>query len=176
MGATSVLTVANLVLTAASQALSGSSAGPINRVLMSPGAEVAWDECECGLLALSTGRVYRSRGQIFNDAGDVFLNCDAEIRVVSFSLSVVRCVPSVGDNVTSAPTADALTAAFAIQEEDGFLVWEAVTDTLCALVKASPPQVPAYVVNERVPLGPQGGCAGSQINFKVGWYRPCNCE
>lgn len=174
--ATSVLTVATQILSAASTALTGSSSGPVNRVVMSPGIEIAFDECECGLLALTTGNAFPARGPMLTNAGDVFLNCEPEVLGVAFNLVIARCVPIVAPNDdTQAPTPAQLITAFAAQEEDAFLVREAVANVLCALASPPTPTIAAWVINDRTPLGPLGGCAGTQLTFKVAWYRDCHC-
>jgi len=175
--ATSVLNVATQILSAASVALSGSSSGPVSRVVMAPGIEVAFDECDCGLLALTTGNAFPSRGPLMTNAGDTFLNCEPEVFAVTFNLAVARCVPvSAPDDDTAAPMPAQLIAAFTAQEEDAFLVREAVANVLCALAGPPTPTIAAWVINDRVPLGPLGGCAGTQLTFKVAWYRDCHCD
>lgn len=173
---TSVLDVATLVLNAASTALSGSSSGPVGRVELYPGAEVPWDECDCGLLAVNVVQMYNSRGAMLQNAGDVYQNCEPPIRVASYQLTVVRCLPVTdpGD-VTRPPTAAENITAFAVQEEDSFLVWSATQCILNQLDDPTQPKVAAQLVSDRTSLGPQGGCVGTQLNFKVGWYRSCDC-
>jgi len=176
MTATSVLTVATQILSAASTALSGSSSGPVDRIVMAPGIEVAFDGCECGLLALTTGNAFPSRGPLLTSAGDTFLNCEPEVLAINYSLVIARCVPtSEPDDDTMPPTPAQLITAFAAQEEDAFLVREAVAGVLCALVSPPTPTIAAWVINERVPLGPLGGCSATQLTFKVAWYRDCHC-
>lgn len=176
MSATSVLTVATQVLNVCAVALSGSSSGPVNRVGLFPGAEVPWDECECGLLALNVLNMYNSRGGMLQSAGDVYQNCEPPVRVATFQLTVARCIPvSAPNDVMQAPTTDEMIAAFAVQEEDAFLVWSATQCVLNQLDDPTNPQVAAQLVNERISVGPQGGCVGTQLTFKVGWYRSCDC-
>jgi hypothetical protein len=175
MAATSVLTVASQVLSACQVALSGSSSGPVNRVALYPGAEIAWDECDCGLLAINVVRMFNSRGNMLQDAGDVYQACEPPVRVASFQLTVVRCLPVTGHDVTSPPTPEQLIAAFAVQEEDSYLVWTATQCVLNQLDDPTQPKVAAQLVNDRISLGPLGGCVGTQLNFKVGWYRSCDC-
>jgi len=176
MSSTSVLTVATQVLTAAAVALSGSSSGPVKRVALFPGTEVPWDECDCGLLALNVVQMYNSRGGMLQSAGDVYQNCEPPVRVATMQLAVVRCLPVASpSSVTQAPTPAQMIAAFAVQEEDAFLVWQSTQCVLNQLDDPTNPQVAAQLVNERISLGPAGGCVGTQLTFKVGWYRSCDC-
>jgi len=170
--ATSAYDVGLQVLSAAAVAVSGSAGGPIQRVEMHPGAEVAWDDCNCGLLALWTPRRYFSRGALFSDANDQVQNCQSVTRVVQFSLVILRCVPIPDDN-GNPPTAADLTAAYAIQEDDAYTVLQS---TMCVMTSLDNTQIGAFVINDQVTLGPLGACAGTQLNFSVGFWRAgCGC-
>jgi hypothetical protein len=167
-------TVITTVLSAASAALTGSGGPVIERTTLAPGAEAAWDACDCGQLALVVRRRYPSRS-FPGDASDVVVgNCASVLVVFDCALSLVRCVPGADENGDPPKVAD-LNAAVAVQESDAFVLWQSVTCTLTALRDSSPQRVSDFIVNDVTSLGPQGMCGGVELHFKFGLYVPCEC-
>ena len=73
-----------------------------------PGA-IAWDECDCGILAVSVAQVFLSES--FPDqAARPVGNCDAPYEVGEVVIQVVRCAPNPEDPLT-APTVAELDAS-----------------------------------------------------------------
>ena len=175
---TAVSNVLTPLLTAVSTGLAGTANGAPNRVLFQPGAEVAWDECDCGLLAVKVNRRYRTRGFPEDWTDRVIGNCDELGIVVDCSLQLVRCVPIVGEN-DSLPASDTALLNAAIREqEDAYTVWRTTQCYLTLLrepAPGSPQLITDYVINDQTPLGPQGGCAGTELHFKFGLYIDCGC-
>ena len=66
-----------------------------------PGA-IAWDECDCGILAVSRAQIYLSEA-FPNPVAQPFGNCDAPYEVGEFVIQVIRCVP-VGLSTVAAIT------------------------------------------------------------------------
>lgn len=169
MTATAVSDVAATVLAAVSVGLTSSSKGKPDRVLLSPGAETTWDNCQCGQLAVYTGLHFNSRS-LFGDTSNQQQNCVAVVRAVNMAVEIVRCVPISSDNGTPPKPAD-LTAAFMVQEEDAYIAW---VNTECALVQLEKQnKIGGWVLNAQTPIGPQGGCGGTRLEFVVGWWRDC---
>lgn len=173
-------TVANLLsglLGDVNTALAATPAGRCQYAVVLPGADIPWDNCECGLLALAVNRVYRTRN-FPQDAQDVYTKCDDFAVALDLKMVVLRCVPVTATLEPAAvyvpPTPAQTLAALQTQEEDRAVVFSTVTCSLSELEEVR--LVGSYIVNDSVTLGPQGGCAGSQLNFKVALYPSCPCQ
>ena len=173
---TSVYDVGLTILSAVSVALSGVGRPPA-RVLMYPGT-VAWDNCDCGQLALGVTTHFNSRDTV-NDSSNMHQNCTAPARVASYALSIVRCVPGTDINGTP-PVPGALTNAFQIQESDAYLVWHTVQCQLTAMENVNQPGGPtiiAGIVLDQIVLQTSGMCTGTELHFKASWTRDdCQCS
>jgi hypothetical protein len=171
---TNATAIVNTVLTAVSNALTGTSGGPVKRTVFEPGSDVAWDACDCGQLALVIRRRYTSRS-FPTDGSDLIVgNCENVLIVFDCALSIVRCVP-ISDINGKPPSPAALGAAAQIQDEDAYTVWNTTYCTLVSLRDANPRRVTDFIVNDQTSLGPQGGCSGTELHFKFGLYVPCGC-
>lgn len=153
-------------------ALVGTAAGAVKRAVVLPGVDIPWDECDCGYLAIAHRRTYRSRN-FPQDSLDVYTKCDDFVMAYDLTMVVMRCAAGVSDN--GVPPRPATTLAnLQTQEEDAYVVWTTVDCALRQLQETS--LVASYILNEQVGLGPQGLCAGTQLNFKVALYPPCPCD
>lgn len=174
---TSAYDVGTTILAAVSVALSGTSAGPANRVLMYPGSAPVWDNCDCGQLALGITTHFNSR-DLVADAASVAQNCTAPARIARYSLSIVRCIPGPDINGIP-PAAGDLTNAFRIQEEDAFVVWHTVQCQLTLLQGYTQPGGPVIgsgLMLDQTVLTAQGLCSGSELHFQAAWWRDdCEC-
>ena len=171
IGPTTVYDFATVVLGAVSVAISGSSGGPITRVLFNPGAEVAWDNCECGQIALFVPNRFASRIQ--GQPNTEYQNCTPPLRTIQFSLQIVRCVPGMSD-VGTPPKPGSLTNAARILEEDAYLVWHSVQHvikTAMDYTQLGGPTLADGLITDQSSLGPQGQCAGSELHFQAAWTR-----
>lgn len=168
-----VAAIGTSLLTQVSDALALTAAGRPNRVVSVAGAEVPWDECDCGMLAFSVNNRYIAL-QFPVPAIDQLQNCDTQYVVIDAALTIVRCVARPSDNGVS-PKPAAMNADFAVAESDAFTLWNTANCALSAMRDSSPRVIADVIVNQCVPLGAQGGCAGSQLQFKMGLWRPCPC-
>jgi hypothetical protein len=172
--ATKPFTTAQAVLAAAETALVPTAGGRPLRVVCVPGAEVAWDECDCGTLSLAVTNRYVSRS-FPTSAADLPTNCCDTYIVYEMALSIVRCVPGPGANGT-APGEAQLTASLGVQEEDAFVLWTTVECVLAGLYRPTGNEtIAGFILNDSVSLGPSGNCAGTELHFKVGWTIDCAC-
>ena len=150
------------VLTAADDALDPAA----GRVLVAPGAEVAWDACCEG-----SGQLW-VRVVSVTDAGAVQpvrvladgTRCALPGWVVTVGVGVLRCSPVVDDR-GRAPSADALT------ENASQLL--ADMDALAGVIVCAGLQGWSDLL--WTPLGPEGGCAGGEWTFDVR-LPSCPCE
>lgn len=126
-----------------------------------PGA-IAWDECDCGLLAGFVAQVFPS--EIFPNPSRVRTGgCDAPIEVAELVFQIVRCAPNP-EGEQFAPTVAALDTAAQDWARDAYEMLRAVSVKLCQMVDD---QVIDYVVVGETSQGPSGGCVGSEIRVLV---------
>jgi hypothetical protein len=133
--------------------------------LLVPG-NIAWDGCECGQLALTIQRTYPSQKFPADASEDPILGgCRDGPKAVQALASITRCVSGITDGVPPRPpTCAALYADALVQQADAFALDRAVR---CCLKAFNDNHV---IWNYRVGginfVGPDGGCAGSELIFK----------
>jgi hypothetical protein len=134
----------------------------VDRHGMVPGA-IAWDKCDCGMLAVSVGQSYLSDN--FPDPAEgITGNCDAAWEAAQFNIQVIRCAPQPPDGELY-PSAKALDTAAHIMAQDQTSVMKAVTAMLCGL--RDDQQIIEYIAGTVDPQGPEGGCVGVQLQVIV---------
>lgn len=170
---TAILEVAGIIVSGCAAALTAqSSGGAVNRSFVTLG-EVAWDNCQCGQLALTITRIYLS--QTFpQDASRQQTRCPTGYVVADCSLSIVRCVPGPDTN-GNPPKEAALTAAAGIELQDAFVVWDKTECILMTMYSATPYGIMEYIMLDQTSLGPQGNCGGTELHFKIGFNRAGIC-
>jgi hypothetical protein len=135
---------------------------PVRRGVV-PGA-IAWDECDCGLLAVSVGQIYPT--EIFPNPALARVGnaCDAPWEAAEIIMQIVRCAPNPDDPMT-APTVAELDASAREVLTDAYQMTQAATQALCKMNKAR--EISDYVVRPLTPQGPSGGCVGSELRAVV---------
>lgn len=132
-----------------------------------PGA-IAWDECDCGLLALSVNRVYLS---------DSFPNplttrtgaCDAAWEVGEFVVQLIRCAPGADGVSDLAPSTAELDASAQEILTDAYELLRAVSVKLCEMKRDR--DIIDFFLNPLTAQGPSGQCVGNEVRFLVGLAR-----
>jgi hypothetical protein len=158
------------LLTCAQNGVDNTGDLELHRIGAVPG-EIAWDACECGLLAISEQRRYPSIDfptEGLNDA----LPCGAPYTVVPYVIALVRCVPSSEED-GEPPTVEALSAAAEQLNTDIAKLRQAIWCCLNDLYRTN--QVLAFTVGASDVVGPEGGCAGHQLTVLVGFGNDCGC-
>lgn len=153
-----------------SDRLASTTGGLPNRVCIYPG-DVAWDECECGMLALTTTRIFGSQTfPIEGIPGVGISNCGLPYMVAELEITMLRCVPSIQQGKRP-PSCAQLSDAAKIMYEDAFAVWQG---TLCCLREMkSQGFLAEYALAAQSFTGPQGLCAGSTMSINMGYIGPC---
>jgi len=152
-------TVAQYILAAVQAGLTT----PATRNLITTG-QIAWDDCCDGQLAVSVTRISPTETFPTETVTNVQSgSCSPAYDLAEITVQLVRCHPS---NVP-APTPAALTAAASATLIDANQVRRLVTAVLCAL-KNDATQRLDYFVRDQLMLGPEGGCAGSELHVYVG--------
>jgi hypothetical protein len=159
-----------LIVNGVSAALSDSLGGPVERACVVPG-NIAWDSCDCGLLAVSTRRWFVTDDFPAGNSGgsERSTPCDQPWLIGEIVAQVVRCAPSPeGVNIISVPCSE-LDAAAQILLSDAYVVITEMISILCELRETD--QIVDYTLNQEETVGPEGGCVGVEISASVALYR-----
>lgn len=128
-----------------------------------PGA-IAWDACDCGLLAVSVGTIYPTE-QFPNPAQVRVSNaCDAPYEAAEIIMQVVRCVPTADDNLNP-PTTAALDASAREILTDAHQMMRAVSLELCQMNRDR--EISDFLMRALTPQGPSGACGGNELRAVV---------
>jgi hypothetical protein len=128
-----------------------------------PGA-IAWDECDCGLLAVSVAQVYLTEtfpDQLARRVGNA---CDAPWEVAELVVQVVRCAPNPDDPMT-APTTAELAASAQEVLTDAYEMLRAVSVKLCQMNRDR--DISDFMLRPLTAQGPSGGCVGNELRAYV---------
>ena len=132
-----------------------------------PGA-IAWDECDCGLLAISLARIHLSDNfpaQLTTRVGA----CDAAWEVGEYVVQLIRCVPGADGVANLAPTTAELDASAQEILQDAYELLRAVSVKLCEM-KADH-DIIDFFLSPLTAQGPSGHCGGNELRFLVGLPR-----
>ena len=118
-----------------------------------------WDACcDGGQLTAFVNRIFVHDAFPATEGGSI--NCMAPL-AGDFTLQLIRCVPTVTDDGV-APTCEALSDSARLIYEDMYIALRAVICCLAAYKKKR-----SFAVRDTRTVGPQGGCAGFEIQFTV---------
>jgi hypothetical protein len=128
-----------------------------------PGA-IAWDECDCGLLAVSVAQVFLT--ETFPDqlARRVGNGCDAPWEVAELVIQLVRCAPNPDDPMTAPTTAELDTSAQEVLT-DAYEMLSAVSVKLCQMNRDR--EISDFMLRPLTAQGPSGGCVGNELRAYV---------
>lgn len=142
---------------------------PTRRCLLIPGVDVAWDSCQCGQFAQVIVSEYATSNP-FDGGNTAVSTCQLPYRVIVVGSSIVRCVPTVDEN-GFAPTCDQYLAASVNDVLDRAAVRLGIQCFLQGLLDGH--RIEHYSLGPQVPLGEQGGCAGSALTWQVSVINRC---
>lgn len=128
-----------------------------------PGA-IAWDECDCGLLAVSVVQVYPTETFPAPLARRVGNACDAPWEAAEIVIQVVRCAPNPDDPLT-APTPAELDASAQEVLRDAYEMLRATSIKLCEMNQAR--DISDFMLRPLTAQGPAGGCVGNELRAFV---------
>jgi hypothetical protein len=172
-GPTAFYQVADLLVTNVEAALAASLGGAVDRACVVPG-DIAWDGCNCGLLAVSVRRWFltdnfpESSVGIGTSAIVRATPCDLPWLVGELRLQVVRCAPIPDGNALSVLCPE-LDAAAQVLLSDAYVSLTETVSTLCELRESE--QIIDYVLGDQETQGPAGDCVGSELTAQVGLMR-----
>lgn len=132
-----------------------------------PGA-IAWDECDCGMLAVSLNQIYLS--EIFpNPVAQKVGACDAPYEVGELVIQIVRCAPNPISLEQAAPTVADLDASAQEVLLDAFEMLKAVSERLCQM--NADRDIIDFMLRPLTAQGPNGGCVGNELRALVSLRR-----
>lgn len=161
IGETKFYTAAKSVQVAVDAALSND----VDRSGVVPGA-IAWDECTCGMLAVSVGRIYLS-DQFPFEMDSVMGNCQAAWEVAEIIVQVIRCAPQP-ESGQVAPDEDALDTAAQIMAADSQQALTALAKWVCDHKNVD---IIDGLVLSIEPQGPSGDCVGPEYRLRIAFPR-----
>ncbi|KAB2976043.1 hypothetical protein F8R89_31035 [Streptomyces sp. SS1-1] len=128
-----------------------------------PGA-IAWDECDCGLLAVSVAQIYPT--ETFPDplTRRVGNACDAPWEAAEIVVQVVRCAPNPDDPMTAPTTTELDTSAREVLR-DAQEMMRALSVTLCQM--NADRDIADFILRPLIAQGPAGGCVGNEVRAIV---------
>lgn len=160
--------VASILVSGISDALAGTMEGQPNRACVVPGA-IAWDQCDCGQLAISASRWFYSENfPTETGPGTQSTPCMMPYLVGELVIQLVRCMPSPEGRDLFVPCAK-LSNSARILIEDAYVVLETTRQTLCEL--RSDDIIVDFTFSEQTTVGPEGGCGGTELRVLVGILR-----
>lgn len=166
-GDTAAYDLAAALLEAARVRLAASAAGEPDRVCVVPGA-IAWDDCECGQLAVAVDQIYLSDQIVGEQASLATSTCAAAYMVVDVVVQVVRCAPQpVG--MDTAVSCVALDAAARTVATDASAVLLAVACKLAEMEDTD--EIAGHLVRAQRGVGPAGACVGSEVRASAALRR-----
>jgi hypothetical protein len=128
-----------------------------------PGA-IAWDACDCGLLAVSVAQVYLTEtfpDQLARRVGNA---CDAPYEVGEFVIQVIRCAPNP-DDVGNPPTLADLDASAQGVLRDAYEMLKGTSMLLCEMNRDR--EIADFMLRPLTAQGPTGGCVGNELRAYV---------
>jgi hypothetical protein len=126
--------------------------------------QIAWDECDCGLLAVSVNQIFLTEtfpDQLTRRVGNA---CDAPYEVAEFVIQVIRCVPGASDQ-TIAPTVAELDASAQEVLRDAYEMLKGASVLLCEMNRDR--EISDFMLRPLTAQGPTGVCGGNELRAYV---------
>jgi hypothetical protein len=126
--------------------------------------QIAWDECDCGLLAVSVARIFLTEtfpDELSRRIGNA---CDAPWEVAEVVIQVIRCVPGA-DGQTLAPTVAELDTSAQEILRDAYEMLKGASIELCEMNSAR--EISDFMLRPLTAQGPTGVCGGNELRAYV---------
>lgn len=142
------------------------------RACVIPG-ELAWDGCDCGVLAINNTTQFSTNIFPTPIPGGDQAQCGAPLYASTFTITVLRCAPGL-DRSGHPPRCSALQDTAELMYKDKFYARAAVICCLGELYKTH--VIEQFSTGNITEVGPRGGCVGFEFPFTVGVVNGCSCE
>jgi len=144
--------------------------------------EIAWDDCECGQLAVSIVNDFEATGTTTARTATETpgrRECGPPLFIGNYLVSMLRCAPETTDEAP--PTCEAIEAATRIAVEDA---WAVRAGIVCCLTSAIKDRLENgtrlyvdFTIGTQQFVGPSGLCMGSEVPVSVTIHNGCYpCE
>lgn len=144
--------------------LAATPGGSPERAGVVPGAQIAWDDCECAQLTVHIPQVYPSKTFPAPKQEPPWGRCTSPLMVAEYVVTILRCVP-VQDDAGNPPSIADLEAAAMLDLADRAAVLRAVSCCLSDLERGLPRFM---LMQQQLAVGGEGMCAGSETHVFVG--------
>jgi hypothetical protein len=150
--------------------LAGTTSGLPGRMCVTAG-EIAWDDCECGQLAVSLTSQYETAefpNPWTGEQNAGVRKCGPPFFVFNYTVSMTRCAPT--GTQEAPPTCEELSAAARVTAEDAWAVRAGIMCCMCTGVTPvnGVKQFERFTIGEQTEVGPGGACQGSAITVSIG--------
>lgn len=165
-----VITVVTGAATAVREGLISTGCGDVNRFCPIVPGNIAWDECDCGMLAQTITQTFPSN--VFPTAAvdQRQTACGPNLLVVNVLATLVRCVPIMDDN-GNPPNCLALEDAAVQLECDRQVLRYSITCYLRSLRDQY--TIHEFSVGAASSTGPEGACAGIELPYQFAISNLC---
>lgn len=169
MAASTVYTIAADLLECAQLSLSEGGQPDPCRICVVPG-EISWDQCaNGGQLIMGINRVYYSNSfplELTGEtAGATNPLCGPAMVVADYTLSLMRCAPTVTGNPPRFPTCAALDEVAQLVALDSFYMRNGILCCLRDMQRAL--TIVDYRMTAATVNGPLGDCVGNELSLLV---------
>lgn len=144
--------------------------GVVERFCRLVPGDIAWDQCDCGMFAQTITAPYPSNTFPTPASDQPQTECGPLLIVYPVTAELVRCAPTVDDEGT-APTCAELETAARTLECDRQALRLGVTCALTDLRDTD--RIIEFTVGEAASTGPQGGCVGVSLTYRIGVPNVC---
>jgi len=144
-----------------------------DRIALTPGSEVAWDECCEGFLYVRLVTMFPT-GNPFPQLDQRPGSCKPTMIGSTIAVGVLRCTPTQDSGGGAPPAAD-LTANTLEVTADASILLEAIKCCLADLTDDQASNAQQIVLGSWTPLGPEGVCVGGEWSITIG-HGTCRCE
>lgn len=166
---------AQALLLCVSEQLAATPAGSPARALVAPGAEIAWDNCQCGQLTVHTLELVPSDTFPVQKQLPPFNDCGFAWWVVHYVVTILRCV-TIQDEDANPPAPADLTADAGIDLLDRWAVRQGIACCMQAYKAANPAGPPRpWLPQSQLAVGAEGQCMGSEAHVLVGFLACGDC-
>jgi hypothetical protein len=131
-------------------------------VLLSEGANMAWDGCDCGQFIQAIQRINPTRVFPSDSSLEPVVACEDPSMMATVAASVQRCAAVTPVNGIT-PTPAALLTSGLQQQEDSYALWRGIRTALCAMKRSR--LITAYKVGAQEYPGPEGKCRAVLVTY-----------
>lgn len=134
----------------------------MRQVLLSEGAAMAWDGCDCGQFIQAIQRINPTRTFPIDSSQEPVVACEDPSMMATVWASVQRCA-AVTPQSSIIPTPAALMTSAFQQQEDSYALWKGIRSALCAMKRNR--TILAYKVGAQEYPGPEGKCRAVLVSY-----------